>query len=315
MRRLSVSLAIALAIGTTPAEPAADRDMTLEQAIAFALENFEGIQVERESLVTAEAAVRGAKGAYDPVLDLSGGWLQSRPPVNSAFSGATAGKRSPEIEAVDAGAALSQLLRTGGEVAVRANASRETTDGAFALLSPAYLTRVGVALRQPLLRDRAVDAARTGVSAAGSERDRARAGLRRELTDSVAAVEAAYWRLSAVRLAVEVREEAVRLAEEQLSETRLRIEGGALPENEIAQPRVELERRNGELFESREAVSRAENELKLLILQDTDTGRWSERFIPRDDVRTEVVPVDVKGSLDRALASRPEFAAAEAEPS
>jgi outer membrane protein TolC len=110
-----------------------------------------------------------------------------------------------------------------------------------------------------------------------------------------------------------VREEAVRLAEEQLSETRLRIEGGALPENEIAQPRAELERRNGELFESREAVSRAENTLKLLILGDTDLGRWAEGIVPADDVRTGVVSVELTASLERALASRPELAAAEAD--
>jgi outer membrane protein TolC len=287
--------------------------MTLDEAVALALENYEGIAIERESLVAAEAATTGAKGAYDPLLDLRGGWLRSRAPVNSSFSGATGGERAPEIEAADAGATVQQLLPTGGAVSVRAAASRETTDGAFALLSPAYFTRVGVELRQPLLRDRAVDAARTGLRVTASERDRALAILRREIAESVAAVEASYWTLSAVRLEVSVREESVRLAEEQLSQTRLRIEGGALPENEIAQPRAELERRSGELFESREAVSRAENGLKLLILGDADTGPWSERIVPADDVRTEVAPVDVTASMDGALASRPEIAAAKAE--
>jgi len=306
-------LLVALALGTIPLPAAADRRMTLDEAIVLALENYEGITIERETLAAAEAGVTGAKGAYDPLLDLRGGWVSSRPPVNSTFLGAPEGENSPELDAVDAGAAVSKLLPTGGEVSVRATASRETTDGTFALLSPAYVTRVGVELRQPLLRDRAVDAARTGVSVASSDRDRASASVRREVEGSVAAVEAAYWRLSAVRLEVEVREEAVRLAEEQLSETRLRIEGGALPENEIAQPRAELERRNGELFASREAVSRAENTLKLFILGDTDVSRWSEGIVAVDDARTEVVPVDVTASMERALASRPELAVAEAE--
>ncbi|HEY7819558.1 MAG TPA: TolC family protein, partial [Vicinamibacteria bacterium] len=133
------------------------------------------------------------------------------------------------------------------------------------------------------------------------------------VVDSVSAVESAYWTLTAVRLGVVVREEAVRLAEEQLEETRIRIEEGALPENEIAQPRAELERRHGELFESRERVARAENSLKVLILDETDIDRWSERIVPADDVETEVEAVDLPASFDRALASRPEIAAAEAE--
>ncbi len=159
MKTLAIPLVIGLGLAV-PGEPAANRDMTLEEAIALALENYEGIHIERESLVSAEAAISGAKGAYDPVLDLRSGWLKSRPPVNSTFLGAPEGENSPELEAVDAGAAVLQLLPTGGEVSVRATASRETTDGTFALLSPAYFTRVGVELRQPLLRDRAVDAAR-----------------------------------------------------------------------------------------------------------------------------------------------------------
>jgi HAE1 family hydrophobic/amphiphilic exporter-1 len=313
LRDAATSLVVALALFAAPFPAAGDRSLTLDEAVALALQNYEGISIERESLVAAEAGMTGAKGAYDPLLDLRGGWLQSRQPVNSAFSGATGGKSAPEIEAADAGAALLQLLPTGGAVSVRATASRETTDGAFALLSPAYFTRVGVELRQPLLRDRAVDAARTGLSVTASERDRARASLRRETADSVAAVETAYWRLSGVRLAVAVREEAVRLAEEQLSETRIRIEGGALPENEIAQPRAELERRSGELYETREEVSRADNTLKILILEGTDVDRWSEPIVPADDVRPDVVPVDLTASIDRALASRPELAAAEAD--
>jgi HAE1 family hydrophobic/amphiphilic exporter-1 len=303
----------ALALLSTPSVPAAARELTLEEAIALALENYEGIHIERESLVTAEAAVGGAKGAYDPLLDVRGGWVSSRPPVNSTFLGAPEGKNSPELDAVDAGAAVLQLLPTGGEVSVRATASRETTDGTFPLLSPAYFTQVGVELRQPLLRDRGIDRARTGLRVAESERDRARASLRREVEGSVADVESAYWSLSAVRLEVEVREEAVRLAEEQLDQTQLRIEGGALPENEIAQPRAELERRNGELLASREAVSRAESRLKILILDDSGTGPWAERLVPADEVRTEVVPLDVNAAIERALRSRPELAAAEAD--
>jgi outer membrane protein TolC len=164
LRSLAAALALAISVGPIPPLSAADRDMTLEEAVALALENYEGISIEREALVTAEAGITGAKGAYDPLLEVSGGWLQSRPPVNSFYSGAPAGESAPQVEAVEAGAAVVKLLPTGGEVSVRATASRETTDGAFALLSPAHFTRVGIELRQPLLRDRAVDAARTGVS-------------------------------------------------------------------------------------------------------------------------------------------------------
>lgn len=306
--RATVALfALALALSGLGSASAAERALTLEEAIAFALERNEGIVVERESLVSAQAAVSGAKGAYDPVLELDGGWRRVTEPANSAFSGAPQGQASPTNETAEGGLSVRQLLPTGGTVSVRAAGSRDTTDGAFTLLSPAYSTQVGVELRQPLLRDRAIDSARFALRVTGSDREGAQASLRREIAETVAAVERAYWTLVAAHREVAVREEAVRLAQEQLSETGIRIDKGAAPRTEIAQPRAELERRRGELLAAREADYRAGNALKLLILGDSDAALWSERLAPADDPELPVDPVDLEASLERALGSRPEL--------
>jgi outer membrane protein TolC len=312
----AVLTAAALAAATAaPAAGAMDegRPLTLEEAIVMALEQNEAIVIERESLAAAEAGMSGARGAYDPVLELSGGWRRATAPVNTAFSGAPAGQAAPTIESVGAGAAVRQLLPTGGTVVVSTDAARDTTDGAFSLLSPAYGTRVGIEVRQPLLRDRATDPARSSIRVAASQHEGAAAGLRRVISDTVTAAERAYWTLVAARREIEVRDEAVRLAAEQLEETRLRVENGAAPETEIAQPRAELERRRGELFAAREAASRADSALKLLILGESDGTAWSRAFVPTDGPAIEVVPVDVGKAMQSALASRPELQEAEAQ--
>jgi len=301
---LLLGLSVAPAIG-------ADRSMTLNEAINLALKKNEGLLIERESLAAAKEGVSSAKGAYDPLAELDGGWSRSNQPVNSVFSGATPSQIAPETKSAEGGAALHQLLPTGGNLSLRARGSRETTQ-AFTPLSPAYSTRVGVELRQPLLRGRGIDDARLNVRVAKAGHQQADASLRRTLSETVAAVEQAYWILTATRLAVGVREEAVRLAEEQLGDTRARVESGAAPETEIAQPRAELERRQSELFATREAVARAQNTLKLLILDDTDEDLWQAQIAPSDSVGVDVAPVDVAGSLQRAFSARPELVAAPA---
>jgi len=293
------------------AEPASqEHAMTLAEAIASALEKNESIIVSRESLASAEAAVTGTRGAYDPLLEVEGGWRQASVPVNSAFSGAPAGEFAPTTDTVEAGAAVRQLLSTGGELSFRTAAARGTTDGAFTFLSPAYDTVVGLEARQPLLRGRAVDPARASIRVAATERDRSSALLRLDVTDTVAAVERAYWTLVALREAVGVREDAVRLAEEQLEETQARIDTGAAPDTEIAQPKAELERRRGDLLATHEAVSRAQNTLKFLVLSDADVDLWSRTIVPVERADVEHVDLDVDAAIDRALASRPELDAA-----
>src|SRR6185503_9870984 len=204
----------------------------------------------------------------------------------------------PELKTAEGGLALQQLLPTGGALSLRARGSRETSEDPFALLSPAYLTRVGAELRQPLLRDRSTDAARLSVRVAQAGRDGATASLRRVVTETVALVERAYWALTASRLQVDVRDQAVRLAQEQLQETQARVETGDAPRTELAQPRAELERRRGELLASSEALSRAENSLKLLILDGVDDPLWTEKLDPTEDATVEIAPVDIPGSLE-----------------
>src|SRR5207249_5463878 len=129
---------------------------------------------------------------------------------------------------------------------------------------------------------------------------------------TVAAVEKAYWGLVAARQGVSVREDAVRLAEQQLGETRTRVASGSTPATELSQPRAELERRRGELLAERETLARAENTLKLLILDGAGDALWSEQLAPVEDATVEVQPVDVPASLERALSSRPELPIADA---
>ena len=290
-----------------PAEGATtEHPLSLDQAIDMALRKNEGLVIERESLAAARGAMTRAKGAYDPLLQLDGAWSKTSEPLTYP-GGTSTSQIGPELESAEGGAALRQLLPTGGSLSLRARGSRETTEDPAALLSPAYRTRVGAELRQPLLRDRATDTARLSVRVAKADREGATASLRRTTTETVAAVERAYWTLVASRLEVKVRDEAVRLAEEQLQETQTRMETGAAPRTEIAQPRAELERRRGELLASSEALSRAENSLKLLILDGADDPLWTERVAPSEDASVPVVAVDVPAAVRRALGTRPEL--------
>lgn len=292
--------------------PGPSYSLSLEEAVARALEANEGIIIERRGANIAAAGEVAARGAYDPVLGLDAGWNESTTPVNSAFSGAPEGSLAPTSEGVDAGATLSRLFGSGGLVALRARASRVDSNGSFGLLAPAYDAQIGVEFRQPLWRDRSIDPARLGLRVAATDRDRAAASLRLEVRDTVAGVEQAYWALVAALRAIEVEREAIELAEEQLGETRIRVESGAAPEAEVAQPRAELERRRGNLLQAQETAARAENRLKLLVLSDAETDLWAQTLLPADDIEIEPAGVDLAASMERALSSRAELDDAQA---
>ena len=293
-----------------------ERSLSLEEAVAMALEHNESIVIQREDLVSSEAAGLRAHGAYDPLLGVQADYLRSNEPVNSPFSGAPAPRAAPTFKTYETLFSLDQLLPTGGSLAFRANASRQTTDGTFVLLTPAYGTRVGVEFRQPLLRGLSIDPARLALKVAAADRSRSAASLRKEVTRIVAAVEDGYWSLVSARQAVGVREEAVGLADEQLSQTRARVDQGAAPKTEISQPTAEIERRRGELYAAHEALSRSENALKRLIYDAGNVSLWVPRLAPADDpniIPERVDSQDLENTMKRALDQRPELAESKAE--
>ena len=306
-----VPLAASLVLATSSA-PSGDLRLTLDDAVRMALKNDEALQIERESSNAAAAAVTVGRGAYDQVLSLQGSWEKSRQPLSSFLPGAVPSALVPETGSSGMSLALTQLLPTGGMLSLHAQGARATSIGSFTLLSPSYGTQVGLEFRHPLLRDLSIDPSRLAVRTALADERRAHGSLQRVTAETVAGTERAYWALIAARLDVNVEEEAVRLAEEQLHETEIRASTGAASRTELAQPEAELERRRGELLGAREAATRAENALKLMILSDRDAGPWATAIVPGESLQVERESVDVAAALERALARRPELEEANA---
>src|SRR5262245_63784015 len=114
---------------------------------------------------------------------------------------------------------ISQLFKSGATASVCTSASREGTNGAFILFQPAYTTSLGVDLRQPLLRHRAIDPARAALRVTALDRDRSGAALARQVLQTVSQVETAYWQLVAARRDLDVRRGTVALADQQRLDT------------------------------------------------------------------------------------------------
>lgn len=301
--RIRASLVLLLASSVGSAEVA---KLSLAEATARALAKNHEIGISKESFRIAGAQLSRANGAYDAGFHLDAKYRDHTDPVNSLISGAPAGADAPHQSGVQSTASLSQLLPTGATVTASAAASRDRTDSTFAMLTPSYSTAFGIDLRQPLLQNRAIDPARRAIRVARLERDRSHAALSRTVSETVAAVEKAYWTLVATDRDLSVRRQSVGLAEEQKGDTKSKIDAGVVPETELAQPTAEVERRKGELYAGEENVRRAENQLKTLILDESGDPLWGQPLEPTDAPDVAPLPVDLGAALSDAQARRPE---------
>jgi outer membrane protein TolC len=283
------------------------QELTLAEAVTRALEKNADIVVERESVNIAEANVLRANAAYEPTLRGDARLRKHVDPVNSILSGAPPGELAPTVRNLQTSASVVQLLPTGATLSLFSGVSRDETNSVFALLTPSWSTSLGAEVRQPLLQNRRTDPARRAIRIARVDRTRALSSLRRMASEVTAGVERAYWTAVAARRDVEIRESAVRVAEKQREDTKVRIEAGTQAEADLAQTTAEVERRRGDVMVARENLTRAENALRNLIAHDAEDPIWDQPLVLAETPRVSHERVDVATAVARSQQNRPEL--------
>jgi outer membrane protein TolC len=300
---------VALAVLCTASLAHAQQPLTLAEATARALSRNTDIRIAREATDAASARELSAGGSYDLQLHLEGGDHYHRDPITTLFSGAPPGALSPWNNDLTSLVSVKQLFKSGATASASASVARDTTNNVFTLFTPAFLTSLGAQARQPLMRGRRTDQARTNLVITALDRGRSNAVLAQQIQDTVTAVERAYWALIEARREVTVRQSSVSLAEQQRADTQARIDARSAAALDIAQPVAEIERRRGDLLATQETATRAERTLKLLMTDDPLDPVWSQTLVPSDPVDVEARPVDIPRALTDAAAHRPELAA------
>jgi outer membrane protein len=279
--------------------PSGTLEITIEEAVLSALENNRALRVERLNPQITRTFVEQEMAAFEPVLsaEVSAGRekLESREGVEIRDN-ATGG-----------GAALSQYLPTGTNIEVGV-----TTDGTWGTSRPdQHATRAGLSVTQALLEG-------AGVAVNLAELRRAR--LDTLLSDYefhgyvealVAEVETTYWEYVLALRQIEIVEESLSLAEQQLEETHQRIRVGVLAETELAAAESEVALRRESLINARSAGEALRVRLLCLICPRALVTRLEE-VIPRSDPVVPVIPLEpLENHVALALDMRPDLNQAE----
>jgi outer membrane protein len=287
--------------------------LTLRDAVMMALENNRDIEIERENVRMTEADLRAAQGFYDPTFVSSLAYQRSTLPVANLVGGG----QSTGI--VGSATVAQRLPGQGGSVEAFFDNSRATSDQLFNNLNPQYSATFGLTFTQPLFRNREIDPARRQIRLAKKRLDISDSQFRQRAIEIITGVQRAYWDLVFARRDHEIKREALSIGQTQLGHNQRLVEAGTLAPADVIATRVEVERRTDELEAATEAIQRAENALKSLMLQPSNTELWSsvietteqpqvgpDASLPLQDAlalafknRPELVQFQLRGELNR----------------
>jgi len=282
-----------------------DMVLTLADALRGALEsnpNLRAVQIDRDA---SRFKVQGARGAYDPTISVDALFEKAVVPAASSLSGSTSGSLEDRVWKGAAG--LSGLVPgLGGRYSVSGSVAKDRTTNAYALLDPSYPSVLTAEYRQPLWANVRYNAPRHAIEVARRSQDVSSLEFRRQVMDTVRDVEQAYWELSFAWRNLDVQVEALGVAREQYEANRRQATAGQMAPIEVVAAQTQLAAFESNVFAAQDALTRAENALKVLMLPGRAAPLWASGLRPVTPPDSGDPTLDLPRAVANALQARPE---------
>ena len=280
-------------------------DLTLEDAIARALERNLDIAVQRLHPLVVDLNLAQALSAYSPTFDTSLSTNSSTSPSSTQLDG---GQRVVSDRKVVNTGITQAVAWGGGRYTVDFNNNRQASTNTFSSFNPSYRSSFQGSYTQPLLRGFKIDSTRQQIQVTRINRDIADIDLRQLLTNTVSSVQDAYWDLVYATGTLEVQRQALELAETLIRDNEARVEIGTMAPIEIVSARSEAAQRRQSLAQAEQNLATAELALKQLIVGGTDDEYWAATLNPVDLPTLEVPAIDLEEAIRTALDERTDIA-------
>jgi outer membrane protein len=290
---------------TAAVQAAGALDLTLDEAVALALEHNLEIAVERLNPQTFDLQIAGVRALYRPVLTSTVGQNNvTQLPTNQLV-----GTQAVQNDQTTFNVGGTQLLPFGGgNVLLGFNNRRQDSTSSFNTFNPQFNSTFSALFVQPLLRNFRTDATRTSLRITGINRDISELQLRATITNTLADVRSAYWDYVYTVDQLQVARRSLELARKLLEDNRIRVEVGTLAPIDVVQAEAEVASRLQEEAQGEAQARTAELALKRLIVSGADDPRWRAQLRPTDRPMFAPTPIDLDAALRRALDARLDLA-------
>jgi outer membrane protein TolC len=297
--QMSVRGQVATLPGQAPAPDAEVRRLSVDDAVRLAAENNLGIVIARVDPRLEDLNTASIRTAWVPSFNttLTTGSAVS---PNTGFLSGAAGNSSSDRR-INGDVNVSQVLPWGGNYSVGWSGARSTTNSIFTNFSPQLRSSLSLALSQPLLRNFSIDSTRQQLLISRKQREIVDVQVRQTLASTERTVRNAYWDLVYAIEFLEVQQQSLALAQENLRNTRARIEIGTTPPIDEIEPESEVAQREEAVITAESNIATAEDALRMLIFDTTDPDFWLIRIEPTDAPSFEPLTVDTDAAIRRAL--------------
>lgn len=293
---------------TTPAVPATAeqgpvRRMSIDDAVATALEQNLDLQVQRINPQLQDLSIDQFKAAYTPNFVSTVSSSDVTQPSTSFLSGTGTAGTTQGRSVFNFGVA-SLTSWHGGSYDVRWNNSRNTTNNAFSTFNPQLNSSISATFSQPLLRNFRIDGARQQLLVGQKNREISDVQLQQSISLTTRNVRNAYYDLIYAIGNLAVQRQSLGLAQQSLKDNRARVEIGTMAPLDIVQAEAEVATREEAVILAEAAIERQQDAIRGLVYSPASPDFWTARIEPTDTVTFVPTAVDTEAAVKNALTQR-----------
>ena len=275
--------------------------LSMNEAVAMALEHNLGLKADRMDVEVADQNIASAKSAYLP--QLTGSFArQSNRSVPTDFTQGVTDITSNGLTVATTVAQLTPWF--GGSYSASWNANRNDQIGGLSSINPRVGSGISLTYNQPLWREFKIDSERVNVETSQRQRSIADLGLQTRIVVTEVTVKSAYLNYVAAVEGRKVAQLILDNAEQSLRNARARVAVGQSPQIEVVQAEAQSASFRENLIASDARIGQTEDNLRQLILDPARPDYWQVRLETTDTIQVTPFTVDLDAAIKNALANR-----------
>jgi outer membrane protein TolC len=299
--RAQTALTPAAAAASGQAAPGQVRRLSMDEAVAQALENNLDLQVDRINPQLQDLSVAQVASGYTPTFQSNLNFADQTSQPTDFLSGNVTqltGNNS------NYNFGIGSLTKWGATYSAGWNNRRATTNNLQTTFNPQINSTLNLNYTQPLLRNFKIDGTRQQLLVSQRNLEITDVQLQQSIAVTARNVKNAYYDLVYAIDNLKVQRQSLELAQQSLKNNRARVEIGTMAPIDIVQAEAEVAQREEGVILAEATISRAEDRLRALVFNPTIPDFWTMRIEPSDTVLFKAVQVDTEGAVRNALDKR-----------
>ena len=276
---------------------------SLQDVLKSTLENNLDIQVQHYNPQIAESLIDTQISVFSPVLNFDARESQDTQPSSSELSGGLVVTNSNRY----ASGTYTDFFTIGSRLDFTVFTNRSSTNNTFATVNPSYYSQAQITYTQSLLRNFGVGVNKTQITIAQNNEKISRAEFRQTVMNTLSDAEKAYWLLVFTIMDQKAKEASLKLAQDFLDQTRIKVKVGTLPPIEITQAEAQVADQEEGIITGLAAIRAAEDNLRRLMNIPSDSPLWHQAILPSDEPQVLEKVVDENEAIKTAMEKRPDI--------